>query len=179
MQNFVTSDECSTKMSKHRVRCFVLFCFILFCFALLCFFSRCIFFFENFRFPVTRSLNNLDDNTTREISFEFLKAGKTWFPWVRTMGDGDKTWYWIIVLRWIVLIIHRPTRANFRIKVDLALGTTRVNVGLPNLGNRELLEFPFKSKTMLGKNYLCIAILILTRISFGSMFFQIIILEES
>lgn len=57
--------------------CFVLFCFILFCFALLCFFSRCIFFFENFRFPVTRSLNNLDDNTTREISFEFLKAGKT------------------------------------------------------------------------------------------------------
>lgn len=75
MQNFVTSDECSTKMSKHRVRCFVLFYFVLFCFAL--FFFAMHFFFENFRFPVTRSLNNLDDNTTREISFEFLKAGKT------------------------------------------------------------------------------------------------------
>lgn len=133
MQNFVTSDECSTKMSKHhRVRCFVSSCFVLLCFAYAFFF-----FFENFRFRVTRSLNNLDDNTTREISFEFLKAGKTWFPWVHAMGDGDKTWYWIIVLRWIVLIIHRPTRANFRIKVDLALGTTRVNVGLPNLGVTE------------------------------------------
>lgn len=56
-----------------------MFCFVLFCFALLCFFPRRIFFFfENFRFfSATRSLNNLDDNTTREISFEFLKAGKT------------------------------------------------------------------------------------------------------
>lgn len=56
-----------------------MFCFVLFCFALLCFFPRRIFFF--FRkfslFSATRSLNNLDDNTTREISFEFLKAGKT------------------------------------------------------------------------------------------------------
>lgn len=57
-----------------------MFCFVLFCFALLCFFPRRIFFFF-FRkfslFSATRSLNNLDDNTTREISFEFLKAGKT------------------------------------------------------------------------------------------------------
>lgn len=77
MQNFVTSDECSTKMSKHRVRCFVLFCFALLCFAL--FFSAThFFFFRKFSlFSATRSLNNLDDNTTREISFEFLKAGKT------------------------------------------------------------------------------------------------------
>lgn len=58
-----------------------MFCFVLLCFALLCFvFFRdaFFFFFENFRFfSATRSLNNLDDNTTREISFEFLKAGKT------------------------------------------------------------------------------------------------------
>lgn len=59
-----------------------MFCFVLFCFALLCFalfFSAThFFFFRKFSlFSATRSLNNLDDNTTREISFEFLKAGKT------------------------------------------------------------------------------------------------------
>lgn len=76
MQNFVTSDECSTKMSKHRVRCFVLFCFALLCFVF--FRDAFFFFFRKFSlFSATRSLNNLDDNTTREISFEFLKAGKT------------------------------------------------------------------------------------------------------
>lgn len=78
MQNFVTSDECSTKMSKHRVRCFVLFCFALLCFALFFSATHFFFFFRKFSlFSATRSLNNLDDNTTREISFEFLKAGKT------------------------------------------------------------------------------------------------------
>lgn len=58
-----------------------MFCFVLLCFALLCFvFFRdaFFFFFRKFSlFSATRSLNNLDDNTTREISFEFLKAGKT------------------------------------------------------------------------------------------------------
>lgn len=147
MQNFVTS-ECSTKMSKHRVRCFVLFCFVSFRF----FFFATRNFFRKFSLSrVTRSLNNLDDNTTRGNLFWISKSRQNLISMSAHGGTGDKTWYWIIVLRWIVLIIHRPTRANFRIKVDLALGTTRVNVGLPNLGNRELLEFPFKSKTMPGK----------------------------